>query len=239
MVSGFAGGETGFFGNYLVFRGSDAHAWVEVWTGFAKGWVPFDPTPAAGRPQAEALSWQKRVTNLSDGVEFLFDRYILNFDQNDQLDALRLFRDALEKAFALFQAISTAVTMLPGKPIVVVAFAIALVLSFFAAPVKTKERLTRLTTRFRIRGLPPTAAAYRRLQRLLTKAGARLTPASAPGETLLAAKRFGADAEGVAREIVAAYVSVSFGGTRAETGQRAKLARLLKRARGAMRKRRS
>jgi hypothetical protein len=33
----------------------DAHAWVEVWFG-GYGWLPFDPTPAAGRPALGQLS---------------------------------------------------------------------------------------------------------------------------------------------------------------------------------------
>jgi transglutaminase-like putative cysteine protease len=48
-------------GRYDVKRGvwrvadRDAHAWVEVWfRGY--GWLPFDPTPAAGRPERGELS---------------------------------------------------------------------------------------------------------------------------------------------------------------------------------------
>jgi transglutaminase-like putative cysteine protease len=48
-------------GTYDVGRGTwtvtdhDAHAWVEVWfRGY--GWLPFDPTPAAGRPERGRLA---------------------------------------------------------------------------------------------------------------------------------------------------------------------------------------
>ena len=38
-----------------VITDHDAHAWVEVWfRGY--GWLPFDPTPSAGRPEAGQLS---------------------------------------------------------------------------------------------------------------------------------------------------------------------------------------
>jgi len=45
VVVGYLGGEKNPFGNYLIVRQSDAHAWVEVWLP-AKGWTRIDPTTA-------------------------------------------------------------------------------------------------------------------------------------------------------------------------------------------------
>jgi transglutaminase-like putative cysteine protease len=45
IVGGYLGGELNPYGNYLIVRQSDAHAWVEVWLP-SKGWVRVDPTSA-------------------------------------------------------------------------------------------------------------------------------------------------------------------------------------------------
>ncbi|HKU69359.1 MAG TPA: DUF3488 and transglutaminase-like domain-containing protein, partial [Burkholderiales bacterium] len=45
VVTGYQGGELNEFGNYLIVRQSDAHAWTEVWLK-DQGWVRVDPTSA-------------------------------------------------------------------------------------------------------------------------------------------------------------------------------------------------
>ncbi|MCP4694396.1 MAG: DUF3488 domain-containing transglutaminase family protein, partial [Desulfobacterales bacterium] len=67
IVAGYQGGEMNPYGDYLVIRQSDAHAWVEVWLG-EEGWVRVDPTAAAvpervemgaerALPEADRLKW--------------------------------------------------------------------------------------------------------------------------------------------------------------------------------------
>ncbi|MFH1981766.1 MAG: DUF3488 and transglutaminase-like domain-containing protein [Pseudomonadota bacterium] len=43
VVGGYLGGEANPYGNYLIIRQSDAHAWVEIHDG-TQGWVRIDPT---------------------------------------------------------------------------------------------------------------------------------------------------------------------------------------------------
>jgi transglutaminase-like putative cysteine protease len=45
VVTGYQGGERNTFGDYLIVRQSDAHAWAEVWLE-GRGWVRVDPTGA-------------------------------------------------------------------------------------------------------------------------------------------------------------------------------------------------
>ena len=45
VVTGYQGGYTNAFGDYIVVRQSDAHAWTEVWLD-GRGWVRIDPTGA-------------------------------------------------------------------------------------------------------------------------------------------------------------------------------------------------
>ncbi len=51
MVAGYLGGELNPYGEYLIVRQSDAHAWVEVWLS-GQGWVRTDPTLAVAPQRA-------------------------------------------------------------------------------------------------------------------------------------------------------------------------------------------
>ena len=52
IVGGYLGGERNPFGNYIIVRQSDAHAWVEVWLP-KKGWVRVDPTAVVAPARVE------------------------------------------------------------------------------------------------------------------------------------------------------------------------------------------
>lgn len=53
VVTGYQGGEINAFGNYLIVRQSDAHAWTEVWLK-NRGWVRVDPTSAVSPSRVSA-----------------------------------------------------------------------------------------------------------------------------------------------------------------------------------------
>lgn len=58
VVSGYKGGQTSRFGDYLTIKQANAHAWVEVWLG-KQGWSRIDPTaviPAARVLEDDLLS---------------------------------------------------------------------------------------------------------------------------------------------------------------------------------------
>lgn len=237
LVSGFAGGQIGLLGKYVLVRGRDAHAWVEAWLGPEKGWVTFDPTPPAGRPTLERVPWTQSLRQLSDGVEFFYDRFILSFSEGDQIELVRwvhetagaaaeALRHAKERAGALFAlGWKGGLLALGGAATVVLALALLV------------RRLRGHKAWFggRLRDLPAGARAYRRLQRLLSRRGAPITPASAPGETLEAAMPFGPAVLGPSREIVTAYVAESFGGLPAGPDEETRLAGTLGAVREALR----
>jgi hypothetical protein len=81
IVNGFYGGERNEYGNYLILRQSDAHAWVEALIGNA--WRRFDPTPAVTlqRPGTIAL--------LLDALRMQWTRYIIGFSFYDQKEILK------------------------------------------------------------------------------------------------------------------------------------------------------
>jgi transglutaminase-like putative cysteine protease len=45
IVTGYHGGDLNQFGNYLIVRQAEAHAWTEIWLA-GRGWVRVDPTSA-------------------------------------------------------------------------------------------------------------------------------------------------------------------------------------------------
>ncbi|MCH9647507.1 MAG: transglutaminaseTgpA domain-containing protein [Deltaproteobacteria bacterium] len=95
LVTGFLGGELNGLTGYYVVRQSNAHAWVEAYLGVEKGWVVFDPTPPAGRPQAtsQQISWGLFRQGY-DYLQFRWDRYVLTYGFQDQASFLLLLRGA-------------------------------------------------------------------------------------------------------------------------------------------------
>jgi transglutaminase-like putative cysteine protease len=233
FVTGFLGGEIGAFGRYVLVRGNNVHAWVEVWCGAEKGWVTFDPTPAAGQPKLERVPLSARLRQVTDGIEFFYDRFVLSFGQSDQAEMLRRLREAMGGAAEALKGVGAAIgatlARMTGGRAWAGAGALALLTALFALA------LRRLLSRahFGTRGLPPASEAYRRLQKALHRRGAPLTPSSAPAETLAAAARFGPEASRPAEAIVGAYVRESFGGFSASEEETAKLKELFERFREA------
>jgi protein-glutamine gamma-glutamyltransferase len=91
IVNGFLQGEYNDIGGFYVVRNSDAHSWVEVY--FDGMWVPFDPSP---RPEIAAANSEKfniDFSKIMESVKFFWDRYILIFSGQDQVDALIAMRD--------------------------------------------------------------------------------------------------------------------------------------------------
>ncbi|MBI5074560.1 MAG: DUF3488 domain-containing protein [Nitrospirae bacterium] len=81
VVNGFYGGERNEYGNYLIVRQSDAHAWVEALIG--NEWKRFDPTPAVAAQKPPALS------HFLDSLRLQWTRYVVGFSSEDQKEIVR------------------------------------------------------------------------------------------------------------------------------------------------------
>jgi protein-glutamine gamma-glutamyltransferase len=242
FVTGFSGGEIGLFGRFVVVRGRDAHAWVEAWCGPERGWVSFDPTPAEGRPLLHEAPFSRRLFQVTDGVEFLYDRFILSFGQGDQIELIRrlreaagTFADVLKKGIATLRAFRLHG---PSRSWRAVAIFAASALAVLALILLSLWRFG-FGFRFGRPAVPPASAAYRRLQRLLRRRGRVLTPSSAPSETLAAAATFGEPAKRLSREIVLAYIEESFGGREAGPAKERRLNFLVNEVKSAIREARA
>ncbi len=227
FVTGFSGGEVGLFGTYVLVRGRDAHAWVEAWLGPELGWRLFDPTPTEGRPSVVEVPLSRRLSQVTDGMEYFFDRFVLGFSQSEQASLAERVREAFVAAADFLRGLLAALREGAGA-----GFLAVLALSLLAL-VGLLLVLVRKVRHLFGPALPPATRAYERLRRLLRRAGAPVSPASAPAETLAAAASMGAG--GPAREIVLAYVEESFSGEVAPE-RRALLENLLADVRATLRK---
>jgi protein-glutamine gamma-glutamyltransferase len=96
-VTGFLPGEYNDVGGDYIIRGSDAHAWVEVFfRGY--GWVTFDPTP----PSNEERGFLSRFGLYWDWFQLTWNEWFINYDFSHQLalgknvhDSTRTWNDHL------------------------------------------------------------------------------------------------------------------------------------------------
>ena len=122
VVTGYQGGYWNKFGNYLLVRYSDAHAWSEVWLA-GRGWVRIDPTGAV-RPErvslgaaaaaGDQLSWYRNdwlqgLRNRWDIVNRWWDQGVIGFDALRQRGLLTPFgiRDTDTATLGILLAISS------------------------------------------------------------------------------------------------------------------------------------
>ncbi len=107
IVTGYQGGEINEFGNYLIVRQSDAHAWTEVWLK-DKGWVRIDPTSAvsptrvsvgisAAIPRNESLplmartnvEWLRKLRLSWDFMSNSWNQWVLGYTPERQRSLLQ------------------------------------------------------------------------------------------------------------------------------------------------------
>ena len=97
LVNGFLEGEFNQIGKFYVVRQSDAHSWVEVY--FGNGlWMNFDPSPRTVAA-AGGGAWWKFINprKILESISFFWDRYILIFSAQDQINVLMSVRDRYEE----------------------------------------------------------------------------------------------------------------------------------------------
>jgi protein-glutamine gamma-glutamyltransferase len=101
-ATGFLPGEYNDVGGDYIIRGSDAHAWVEVYfSGY--GWLTFDPTP----PGNEKRGMFSRFGLYWDWFQLSWNEWVINYDFSHQLTLGRNARDSTrnwnERAHAFYR----------------------------------------------------------------------------------------------------------------------------------------
>jgi transglutaminase-like putative cysteine protease len=91
-VTGYVGGTYNRFGGFYAVRQGDAHSWVEAWIS-GRGWVTFDPTPAAGQaPVAGGSGFWTTMRELVEALSQRWERYVVNYDLPTQMQIYQWMR---------------------------------------------------------------------------------------------------------------------------------------------------
>lgn len=94
LVNGFLEGEYNDLGDFYLVRQSDAHSWVEVY--LDGNWVPFDPSPIP-KEVTGSFGSLLNIRKILESIQFFWDRYVLIFSAQDQIDAVSSVRDEYRK----------------------------------------------------------------------------------------------------------------------------------------------
>lgn len=225
LVTGFLGAEISPLEGYLIVRQLNAHAWVEAWVAEEGIWLELDPTPPAGRPQAGGgLGWGALATQSWDYLLFRWERYVLTFGVQDQLELLsalrRRWRELLqalrgrdEPATAGSSVTTVAgASVDPGEASTVPTpwlgwLAVLLLLGSGAAIAYAARRRSRFGP----------AEAYLELRELLARGGLAVGPSTAPLELERIATGSLPAAALPVRRLVRDYVRVAFAGEQVAT----------------------
>ena len=205
VVNGFYGGEQNEYGNYLIVRQSDAHAWVEALIGGE--WKRFDPTPAVVQQKPHALSL------LLDSLRLQWTRYVVGFSSDDQKEIIR----TLASPFTL-----------QGIPrLRLNAFRSALL--YLLLPLLAAWLLLLMLRRFRSKRYDLVTRTYLEFRVLLRKRGFRITDSMTAEDirSALTGRGFGGDAE----EFLMLYEEHRFSGREMTSQDRSRYRELLMRLR--------
>jgi hypothetical protein len=206
IVTGYQGGEINDFGNYLIVRQQEAHAWTEVWLK-DRGWLRVDPTSAvsplrvdsgisAAVPRGESLPMMARgdfefLRQLRMSWDFAansWNQWVLGYTPERQVWLLS--RVGIDNA--TWQTLTAILFILGG---IIVAALVALALRQMRGRVRDPVKIAylRFCDKLRRKGLPRgTAEGPVDYARRVEQSRPDLTPAVAAITRLYIALRYGA-----------------------------------------------
>lgn len=240
LATGFLGADYNPIEGLWVVRQSNAHAWVEAYVP-GEGWIELDPTPPAGRPTGGSASVWNLATQAWDTLVFRWDRYVLTYGLNDQVDLVGTLRELWLRLWDRDRQPAEEVTEDPAPDLGETAPAPAepatggggvLVVAALLLAVAVLLGLWYLVRR----GPLTATAAYRRLRHHLARAGVPVAASIAPltlGRRAAAARPAAAEPAG---KVIDFYVRESFNGEALGEAERGELREALRRAEAALKK---
>ena len=107
VVNGFQTGEYNEAAGVYVVKQKDAHSWVEVYFPKENAWIPFDPTPFAGRTDAANAAASNGIVGKFNtylvALETFWIQYFVAYDNQEQ----RSLFSSVKSGFNKYQAKST------------------------------------------------------------------------------------------------------------------------------------
>lgn len=84
-------------GGYWLVTQNEAHSWVEFYDREARLWRVADPTPPAPPSALGAGGWQGLLSRWTDAVRFRWDRHVVRFSDEDQMQGLAWAQGAWDR----------------------------------------------------------------------------------------------------------------------------------------------
>ncbi|MGI9034901.1 MAG: transglutaminaseTgpA domain-containing protein, partial [Pyrinomonadaceae bacterium] len=105
VVNGFQQGEYNETADVYAVRQRDAHSWVEVYFPKENAWIPFDPTPAAGKNlEAAGQGFAAKINKYAEALETFWIQYVVSYDNQEQKTLARFFRNSIADYQTKFSA---------------------------------------------------------------------------------------------------------------------------------------
>ena len=203
IVNGFFGGEYNAYGEYVALRKADAHSWVEAFFP-GRGWATFDPTPGAAQDLRADTSWLRTVNDAIDAAKLAWYRWVIEYNLEKQFQFFasligwhRSDADGFVDAPVGWKDVQQMAQRVRELPWANLGGGAALVLLGIPALVWVVRRRRRAGPRA-VRPSGPAIAAYRRMKRVLRRAGFARRP---PETQLEFARRVAAARPAVAADV--------------------------------------
>jgi transglutaminase-like putative cysteine protease len=227
IAGGYLGGQLNPWGNYLIIRQSDAHAWAEVWYP-DQGWTRVDPTLAVAPQRLEAGPRQWLMPGeFSEGFAAKYLKPFSSF--TDQImfgwDAISLKWDTWFSGYSRQQqkaALKALWSFVKSKTGFFIAFIAALGLVGSAAFIRSKNIKEK-----RQSACDQIAGVYEKFCKKMARAGVMRPSWMGPGEFAEFACRKRPDLCRQIIEITNLYISLRFAGTSSGTDHKKQLAGLV------------
>ncbi|HEY5952138.1 MAG TPA: DUF3488 and transglutaminase-like domain-containing protein [Kofleriaceae bacterium] len=211
QVNGFLGGEWNEYQGYVAVRAGDAHSWAEVFFP-GKGWVTFDPTPAApgGQLGRGGSGWRAKLGRFVDTLRFQWSKWVIEYDLVAQLSLFKDIGRALKTAATTVR--DAIVALLQYWPLLAgLAAAIAGAMALRRRRGREMEHGARV---HKPRARSPIAAVYDQVTKQLAKHGTRRDPGVTPRELANRVAAKGDPAAAELRELTELYYAAEWGGRR-------------------------